>query len=628
MNRISRQSGFPHPALVFAAIMIAAIAVRIVWLSRLTASEIGAELSIDSEFYRNLAVDLLEGKGLPPGALTFNPLYPLFLVVSFQLLGTGLLATRIAQSFLGLLTILFVFLAGRRLVVGPQKGKLPAGAVSFVAMALTVLYTQFALYEGMLLGVTLEVLLLIASFTLGLAMDEDLHGERELRIGSRRMAPWLGGGILGILCGAGSLGRPNLFLPLVAGIPVWIIARNLRKRRWLAPAIGFVVGAALFLLPPTIHNVRNAGEFVPVTAHGGINFYIGNRPGTIGVYEPPEGMRGEMRGLVEDALAEAEKETGRKMTNAEASHYYMDKALRDIKRDPLGWLVLLGRKLVLFWNKIEVHDLPEVFYFQDTVPLFGFPFLQFSLLAPLGIAGLVVLIRSGRNRSLVCLYLGTAQISIVLFYTNTRYRLPVVPIVILLAAYFIVWTVREISRRRVKTAAIMIAVAAALFFLVSNRTIVKPNKASVYTFLGNFYMNSGEEAKAAEAFAEAYRLDPDRDTSMINLARVLAMRERYDEAARIYARAYSLNPRYPGLAVEFAFTLQKLGRHDDARRLALQIVSKGEPSEKLTACKILATAAYFENDKEGALGWVRKGLEIAPDDPELKLMREAIDGMP
>jgi len=628
MKKASRQNGLPHPALIFAVIMLAAVVIRIVWLSRLTASEIGSELSIDSEFYRNLAQDILNGRGLPEGALTFNPLYPFFLALVFRLLGTGLLATRIAQSVLGLATIALVFLAGRRLVEGPKKGRLPGTAVAFVAMALAVLYTQFALYEGMLLGTTLEVLLLIASFALGLAMDEDLHGGTKLRLGSRRIPPWLGGIGLGALCGAGALGRPNLFLPLAAGIPVWIIARNVRKRRWLAPAAGFAAGAALFLLPPTIHNVRNAGAFVPVTAHGGINFYIGNRPGTIGVYEPPEGMRGEMRGLLEDALAEAERETGREMTDAEASDYYMDKTLEGIKRDPLGWIVLLGRKFVLFWNKIEVHDLPEVLYFQDSVPLFKPPFLPFSVIASLGLAGFIVLLRSGRNRSIVCLYLCTAQLSILLFYINSRYRLPVVPVVILLAAYFIVWVARELSRRRMESAGIMTAVAVAAFFLVSNRTVVQPNRGSVYIFLGTYYMNSGEVEKAAEAFATAYRIDPDRDTSMINYARVLMMQGRYEEAAGIYARAYTVNPRYPRLAVEFAFTLQKLGRHADARKLALRIFSTGNPAERLTACKILATAAFFENDKEGALEWVQRGLEIAPDDNELGLMLQAVQEMP
>jgi tetratricopeptide (TPR) repeat protein len=617
-----------RPALIFLAIMVLAILIRVVWLARLASSEMGGELSIDAEFYRTLASGIIHGQGLPAGALTFNPLYPFFLVGVFKLFGDSLAATRLLQAVIGLGVVVLVYVAGRMLVETPRKGRLSQTTVSLIAMAMAVLYTQFALYEGMLLGTSLEVFILIASFTLCLALDEDLHGHRTLRIGRWRVPVWLSAAATGALCGAGALGRPNLFLLLVAGIPVWIIGRNLQKRRWLAPVLGFAAGVALFLLPPIIYNAKNAGEFVPVTAHGGINFYIGNRIGTEGVYQPPEGMRGERQGLLEDALALAEKETGRTLTDAEASDYYMQKALDGIKQDPGGWLILLGRKFVLFWNKIEVHDLPEVVYFQDSMRLFKFPFLQFALIAPLGLAGLVVFMRGGRNRSIVALYLGVALLSILLFYLNARYRLPIVPVVILLAAYFIAWVWQELAQKRKTSAWIMIGVAAATFFLVSNRTIVKANMGSVYTYLGTFYMNAGETKKAEEAFAKAYRMDPNRDTSLINYGRTLLLQEQFDQAAKVLAQAYAQNPRYPHLAGYLAMALQRSGRNDEARKLALDIVASGDNTDKVTAYKILATASFFDKDREAATKWVKAGLEIAPDDQELAKMLEAIEAMP
>ena len=608
--------------------MLVAIVIRAIWLSQLAASEVGSELSIDSEFYRNLAAGILHGEKLPPGALTFNPLYPFFLVGVFKLFGDSLLATRILQSFFGLVTIALVFLAGRMLVGGSGKGKLSGTHVSLIAMVMAVLYTQFALYEGMLLGTSLEVFLLIASFTLCLAMDEDLHGERVLHLGPLRVPAWVSAGCIGALCGAGALGRPNLFLLLIAGIPFWILARNLQQRRWLAPILGFGAGVVLFLAPPIVYNAKNAGEFVPVTTHGGINFYIGNRPGTEGVYHPPDDMRGEQRGLLEDALAKAEKETGRKMTDAEASDYYMQKALDGIKQDPGGWLALLGRKLVLVWNKVEVHDLPEVVFFEDSMRLFKFPFLAYALIAPLGLAGLIVFLRGGRNRAIVCLYLGIAHVSILLFYMNARYRLPIVPIVILLAAYFIAWVAREISQKRMKSAGVMLGVAVVTFFLVSNRTIVQANRGSVYTYLGTYYMNAGKQEKAAEMFAKAYRLDPNRDTSLINYGRTLLLQEQFEQAAQVLGQAYAQNPRYPRLAGYLALALQRSGRSEDARKLALQIVASGDTDDKVTAYKILATAAFFDKDRDQATKWVKAGLEIAPDDPELVQMLQAIESTP
>jgi 4-amino-4-deoxy-L-arabinose transferase-like glycosyltransferase len=628
MKETARRKGLSRHAIIFAVIMVAAIVIRIVWLAQLAGSDLGSELSVDSQFYRSLANDIASGKSLPAGALTFNPLYPFFLAAVFRLFGAGFLATRIVQALLGLVTVALVYLAGKRIVEGPRKGKLSGIAVSSVAMALAVLYPQFILYEGMFLGTTLEVFLLIVSFTLALEMDEDMHGERVMQIVSKRVPPWLGGGILGLVCGAGSLGRPNLFLLLTAGIPVWMIARNWRKRIWIAPVLGFAVGAGLLLMPPTIHNARSTGEFVPVTTHGGINFYIGNRPGTSGVYQPPEGMRGDMRGVIEDSRSEAERETGHAMTNAETSDYFMKKALQSIEGDPAAWLLLLGRKFVLMWNKIEVHDMPEVLYFQDSLPLFKFPFIPFSVIAPLGIAGFIILLRSGRNRSIVCLFLGSAHLSILLFYINTRYRLPIVPVVIILAALFVAWVAKEISRRRMKYAAFMIGLAVVVFFVVSDRTIVEANRGSVYVLLGTHYLKAGNEAKAAAAFAEAYRLDPNRDTSIINYARILMTENQLERASQLYARAYDINPRYPGLAIEYAYTLERLGRHEEARKLALEVYSSGEPAERVTACKILATAAFFGGKKAEAIRWAQAGLQIAPQDQELDQMLKTAQEMP
>ena len=614
-------------AIVFAAILLAAIVLRVVWLSQLAGSEIGSEPSIDSRFYRSLASDILAGKGLPPGALTFNPLYPFFLVVVFRLFGESLLATRLIQALVGLATILLVYLGGRRLVDGSKKEGLSTGIVSLVAMAMAVLYTQLLLYEGMLLGVTIEVFLLTASFTLALAMDQETHGGSPVHVGSRRLRPWLAGGILGVLCGLGALGRPNLFLPLVAALPVWLIARNPRKRTWLAPVAGFAVGAALALVPPTLYNANNSGEFIPVSAHGGINLYIGNRSGTVGVYQPPADMRGEMRGLIEDARAKAERETGRSMTDAEVSDFYTAKALADIKSDPARWLVLLGRKLILFWNKVEVHDMPEVEYFQDWSRLFRAPFLSFALIAPLGLVGLIVLLRGERNRSVVCVFLGTALVSVLLFYVNSRYRLPIVPVVVLLAALAIAWAKREISQQRLGPVALMAVLAVAVFFLVSDRTIVKANRGSVYTFLGTFYMNKGDTARGAQAFAEAYRLDPTLDVSMINHGRTLLMQEQFAQAAEVLGKAYTRNPRYPLLVIEYAYALQGAGRQEEAHRLYLEAFSSGRPDEQVIACKVLAQEAYLAGEKNAALRWVTAGIKIAPDDAELPAMLQAVEAM-
>ena len=196
MNITTLHKKFTKSTIIFILIMIVALVIRVIYLSELSADELENELSIDSEFYRNLAENIIAGKGLPEGALTFNPLYPFFLTAEFWLFGNSLFVTRIIQSFIGLLTIAFIYLAGRKLAEGSIKEKSSGFMVATVAISMAVLYPQFVLYEGMILGTALEVLLLTASFALSLAMDEDLSGKRQLRVGSKKIPLFISGCIL------------------------------------------------------------------------------------------------------------------------------------------------------------------------------------------------------------------------------------------------------------------------------------------------------------------------------------------------------------------------------------------------------------------------------------------------
>jgi len=617
MARTARTGKNIRPVLVFAALIIAAAIVRVVFLVQLERSEFGDVLSLDSRFYEELARSVLAGNAIPAGALTFNPLYPLFLAVVFRIFGEGLVAPRIVQLALGLCTVALVYAAGARIVEGPRTGRPSSRAVAVIAAAMAILYAQFVLYEGMLLSTALEVFLLAASFALALSLDEDLRGEHPLKLGPRRVPPWASGLVLGAFCGAGALGRPNLFLLLVAALPLWLYLRNRRKRRGLVPAACFLAGAALFLAPPIAYNASSTGRFVPVSAHGGINFYIGNLPGSAGVYKPPSDMRADMRGLIDDAKAKAEAATGRSMTQPEVSDFFLHKAFENIKGDPAGWIRLLWRKLLLFFNGTEVPDVPSVFFYEQACGVTKLLVLPFALIAPLGLCGLIALFRSGRNRSVVSLFLGCSLVSVLPFYVNVRYRLPAVPVLILLASFAVAWAAREISRKRFKWVMIMAAAAISLFFLVSHRTFVKVNHSAAYTFLGNYYMDHKKEAKGAEAFAEAYRLDPNHIEAMINYARILRRQGKTAESAGLYARAYALMPRFPRLAIEYGSVLELIGRRDDARGLYEEALATGRPSEQVLACRLLAQAALADGKRDEAIAWVKRALEIAPNDENL-----------
>jgi len=613
-----------RPAIILGVIMLVGLIVRIVYLSELEHSAYANMLSLDSRFYRELALSILAGDKLPAGALTFNPLYPFFLVIVFKLFGGALLVPRLLQAALGLGTVAFTYLAAGKLVEGPWKGRPSAGVIAGGAACMAILYAPFVLYEGMIVSTSIEIFLLAAAFAQALALDHDLLGLRPVTIAGRRVPPRLSALVLGAILGAGALGRPNLFLLLIAALPLWLIVRHRRKRRGLVPAVVCVVGALALLLPPIIHNARSTGKFVPVTAHGGINFYIGNRPGTLGTYDPPADMRADMRGLIEDARERAETDLGRSLTDADVSDYYFHQALAAVRSDPAAWLRLLGRKLLLFWNGAEVPDLPDAFFYGQAAPVLKLLCLPFAVVASLGLAGLVVLSRSGRNRSIVFIFVGAGLVSVLLFYVNARYRLPLVPILMLAAAFFIAWAVRELSRKRWRHV-LLLAMLVAAMLVVSTRTLVRVNRSAAYTFLGNYDIENGQEKAGEDAFIEAYRLDPDRVEAMVNYARVLVKRGELDRSAEIYARAYSMMPRFPRLAAEYGSVMEKLGRRDEARELYLRAFSSNRARERVLACRLLANLALAEGNRGEAARWVKAALGMVPNDPKLTEMLQWLE---
>jgi 4-amino-4-deoxy-L-arabinose transferase-like glycosyltransferase/Flp pilus assembly protein TadD len=625
MNRKIPRRRAIRPSWILAAILFAAFVVRVIFLVQLERSELGDVLSLDSQVYYDVARNISGGGALPRDAFTFNPLYPAFLVFVFRIFGVGLLAPRIIQLAIGLFTIVLVYLAGRRLVPPAWEKEGRGEAMALVAAAMSVLYAQLVLYEGMLLASTLEIFFFTASFALALALDDDLKGERPVKLGSRRVPPWASGLVLGALLGAGALGRPNLFLLLVAAIPVWLWARNRGNRVWLIPAAALLAGAALFLAPPIVYNAKATGRLVPVTAHGGFNFFLGNGPGSTGVYLPPADMRSSMKGVAEDAKTKAEAETGRPMTQAEASDYYVRATLKYIADHPATWLRLIGKKLVLFFN-VDVPDMPNVYYCMNSCGVLKLLFVPFPVIAPLAICGFLLMLRAGRRRSVLSLFLACAVVSVIAFYVNPRYRLPAAPLFILFASFFIAWAAREISQRRLKAFAGMSVLAVALYLFVSSRPLMEMNNGAAYSFLGKYYKEHKNEEKAQEAFEQAYRADPNKVEAMISYARILRQRGQQQEAADMFARAYARSPRFPLVAIEYGMALDRLGRSQEAKKLYLEGSSADRPTERALACRLLARSAIAAGDHAEAIKWVKRALVEVPGEPELTKMLKGLEG--
>jgi 4-amino-4-deoxy-L-arabinose transferase-like glycosyltransferase len=629
-TEIERAAGhsIQRATIILWIILLLGLVVRIIYFLQLRASDLGDVLSLDSSFYRDLASTLSSGGGLPAGALTFNPLYPAFLAFVFRLFGEGLDAPRLIQMCIGLVTIYLVYLSGRRLAGYGRRGLLNGELIGLIAAGMTLFYPHLILYEGSLLATSLVTFSMIASFALALVCDQDLTGVREARILSRRVPLWIVALILGAVLGAGALGRPNLFFILIVAVPVWLLFRCRRRSRGVLLALATLAGAAILLLPPVVYNASQTGRFVPVTAHGGINFYIGNRPGARPIYKPPEWMRKDMQGAIQDSKMRAEQETGRSLSGAEASNYWFRLAMRGIASDPVGWLRLLGEKLRVFWNGIEIPDVVDISFYRDACPVSRILILPFAVISPLSILGLIVLATGARNRSIVYLYVGVSLASVLAAYVSSRYRIPAIPVLILCAAGYVSWAINGVlSGRRTRVLASG-ALLIALFFLVAAPEIIVVNRSAAYTFLGNHYLQIKKEEKAEAAFAEAYRLDPDRIENKINYARALRLRGRDQRALEFYALAFAKDRTYPKLAIEYGSLLERQGRREEAKQLYRYAYSLQRRHDRVLACKMLSRLAYADGNRDEATSWIRKALELVPGEKSLVELLHKLEGEP
>ncbi|MBN1883885.1 MAG: tetratricopeptide repeat protein, partial [Candidatus Krumholzibacteriota bacterium] len=280
-----------------------------------------------------------------------------------------------------------------------------------------------------------------------------------------------------------------------------------------------------------------------------------------------------------------------------------------------GWLRLLGRKALVYWSGEEIPDILDVRIYRRHCSVLGAAAVTFTVISPFCLFGLWV-VRRRRGRWIAWLFTVAALGSILPFFVNTRYRLPAVPVFIAIAAAAVVWFAKQIAARDPRRLAVGAAALAALFLLVSTRDNVRVDPSASYTFLGNHHMQRGETAEAEEAFRTAFELNPGVMTR-INYARVLSRAGQKKEAALLYAAAFAERPDFPNLALEYGNLLEEAGRAADARALYLHAWESPRTRERVVACKLLSRLAWSEGDVDGAIAWLKAGLEIAPGDESL-----------
>jgi tetratricopeptide (TPR) repeat protein len=607
-------------------VFLLAFGLRLVHVWQIRRSPFFDVLLGDAHGYDEWARRIAAGDWIGRDVFYQAPLYPYFLGAIYSIAGRSLAAVRVVQALVGSVSSVLLALAGRRFF-SPTVG-LTAG------LGLAV-YAPAIFFDGLLQKSVLDVCFLTLSLWLiGRLLDEPSH---------RRL--WLS---LGIAMGALSLTRENalVFIVVILGwCLVWLkpnapsTRTHSAKRDAAKPgkrkavvvsgvsgivpfrvrvqfAATFVLGLAIVLMPVAIRNYAVGGGFYLTTSQFGPNFYIGNNPSADGTYMSLRFGRGAPEYERQDATDLAEHATGRTLTPAEVSSYWTDRALDFITAHPGRWLRLMGRKAVLLWNASEMLDTEsQESYAEWSWPLrLGGWFGHFGLLVPLALAGAILAWRDRRRLDVLYAMTVCYAASVLMFYVFARYRLPLVPLLMLFASYALVtlasaWGKGLFDSALSAASALIVVVGAAV---LSNWPVLSTSlmKAITETNLGVELQAQGRTAEAEAHYQRAIAIEPDYAPAYNNLGVAERSTGAVDSAIRAYQHALSVKPDYPDAHYNLANALLEQNKPLEAAehfRIALQSIP-----DSAGASNNLGVALAAEGKHDDALAAFRAAVAAEP----------------
>lgn len=380
--------------LPYVACLLACIAVNLIYFppttvfpdeQRILASAV--KLAATGEFW----VGADRAWEMPGAALFFAPW------VWLLGLPKAIIAIRFAQTVLLLVQCGLVAFITRR--IARQE------SAAFIAACITALYPFFIFYQGLLLSETLFNTLLLAGIAALYAWQE-----RGARIDAA----------LAIACvcfAAATMTKATLTLlpPLLLALSACITTASLRRTVTVLLAASCLYAA--LLSPWWIRNAMVVGSFVPFTTSSAQNLYLGNNPNN-----PNGGI---------DWSRDVEPEVAARLlaipNEVERQRAFNDRTTAYIKEHPDAFVRAALQKFVRLWNII-----PNATEFRGVYALISA--LTFGPVLLLAVVGVLWQWRQWRRFAPPLIVIGYFTLVHVVTIASLRYRLPIEPLLIVLAA--------------------------------------------------------------------------------------------------------------------------------------------------------------------------------------------------
>lgn len=512
-------------ALPAALIVILAVAlgIRIAYYLTSRSCPSFEPLLLDPAYYHRWALRIVGGDWVGEGVFYGLPLYPFFLAAILGASGLSLTAVKAAQIVSGLVTLYFIYRTG---------DKLGGRRTGLWAAALGALYGPLFFYESLVIPEALGVALYSAALYLLLLYLEKGSVASAVR--------------LGVVAGLAALTKAGI-LPVIVALAAWGLVRG--KGRAGASQAPFALVLAMFavLLPVTAHNAYHGKDKVFLSSHSGFNFYVGNNPAAEGVFKAPPGVGTNVESQARDARLIAESAAGRPLKPSEVSAYWSAKAWNYIRQNPADAVGLWLRKVALFHDAREISDVQDYAFERNFNPMLRLPWPDFGWIVPLVFVGALYAVRSGgpAGRAAVLWVIGyTAAVCV--YFVNARYRIPLLPAYLVLAAYGAARLWQDLRTGR--WVAVLLALAIGISGLgLSQLRLVGTPRTSQWVNTGDVFMKQQRFAEAERCYKKALELDGRFAKAYLALGLLMNKQGMYDEAKDLFMSCLAIEPNVDAL---------------------------------------------------------------------------------
>ena len=587
---------------LFAAVFL----VRLVVLIRLSSSPLLVPNGSDMQFYDDWAKQILQGHWSDGQAFYGLPLYPFLLALLYWVFGYSPFVPGFFQACLEAGSAVLVFKITVRLMTGHADGpRTSVKVTAILAAASWCLFVPAQAYSVILMPTAGAI------FVFWLLVWQIVRSEAAPS--SIRCFAY------GVLAGFAAMGVATiLFLLPLFFAAILVRAASIRQR---AAATAFlIVGVFVGTAPCYIHNRVVARDGVFLSAHSGINLWLGNNPEATGYPRFPRLHAGQGQ-MLRESIDQAEADTGRSLKRSEVSRYWSHKARDYITHNPGAWLNVLARKIGNFWNAFEYDDVGVIVNLREHGVLF--PGLHFGLIATLGLAGAVFSWRAFPGSRWIAAAIALQLAAVLPIFVTERYRLPVVPGLLVLAALGLHRLWSFCATGNYGSAALQLGVIAASTFLVA----VPRHDPSLWALeaynAGRFALETNALPTAERHLKRAHALVPDNAETNFALGNLRLAQGDLSAAKNYYDAALRIDPKHKGALNNLgviALDENHSGVAVQYFRQTLQLEPRNAKTHYLLAKALLAAG-----DTAGASVALQRAIELDGARPEFTALGKEIE---